>query len=575
MSNSPYYYGSGGRAPAGTVGVPRNSPYYYGSGGRAPARPRGPYPKMPAPRAPAVQQPGQLLPPAPPAPVDTSSFGAQAAAEAQRQIDPILALITQRANAQAQYSQAAIAQVTNQYAGALGDMAGQFSAAYAPEIKSSQALGGGLKSFMTGAGKTAAATEAGATGLAGKSAGSDVPLAAEGAGAGKAAEAIQAGMTQALKTAQSAAVKYASALPGFAQKEGQMTTTQVLQEIAGRMADQLAETTAQAPAIYHQVYNELLDRAENDRSFQFEVAKWKYGVAMDQQDRADAAAKQRASIVGPQAPTLAGRKAYWDDIAAKRTASSGQEWVGTTTGIRPLGRLTLQGQAAKQAGVKVEQGAAKIQDARAKEIQRHNEALAKIAIQRRNADTTAANAAVTAANAAETHRHNVWVEQHPKLAKAPKPKAVGTEVTSMVNTWYKGKPSTRRVTTKNDKTGKISSHIVSGPTVGQVDYQTGYRKLRAMGYDDKRARALLDANYHLGERGRPWVNSEARNTLKKKGLTPHPRRSPAGNFYLTKPQADALAASGQLPLGTWNGNRYFIKPGIGGTTKPLPVLDRA
>lgn len=306
---------------------------FISQAGGAGGLPRNPYPRVAPPRPNSIPQPGALgtalAPPTfnMPPPIDPTGFGAQAAAETQRQIDPILQQIAARSNAQAQYSSQAISALTNVYASRLGGLADMAKSTYAPEIKTSKATGTSLNHYLTGAGQAAAATESNATGLQGMSAGSDVPLAAEGAGAGNAAEAIQAGMTQALKTAQSAAVKYAGSLPGFAQAEGAQIKNDTLKQLAAVMAQQLADVTAQAPTLYHQLYNEFLDRAESDRNFKLDMAKLQYSIDSDNYDR-------QASIVGPKAPTTQGKLAYWTKIAQERTASDpeGRQWFADPNG---------------------------------------------------------------------------------------------------------------------------------------------------------------------------------------------------------------------------------------------------
>ena len=332
-----------------------------GAGGGIP-RPRtpvNPYPH-PRPTLPALPPQPTWTPPTynpptfqTPPPIDTSSFGAQAAAEVSRQIDPILQLIAQRNNAQAAYTQQSVSALTGAYANRLQGLAEDASNIYKPEIASSKALGAASQKYMTDAGTGAAATEASATGLQGLSAGSDVPLAAEGAGSGNAAEIIQAGMTEALKGAQAAATKYAGALPGFARTQGDQTINQALQQLAATMANQLADVTAQAPALYHTLYNELQDRAESDRAFKLELAKLAYTTQSDAYDRelaakkltyetqsdaydrAVAARKVAAGIVGPKAPTAQGRLAYFTGLAADRTKADpeGRQWFATDRGI--------------------------------------------------------------------------------------------------------------------------------------------------------------------------------------------------------------------------------------------------
>jgi hypothetical protein len=578
-----------------------------GAGGLV-RRPVNPYPAVAPPRPAAVQQPGALAPTlAPPVfnmppPIDPSGFGAQAAAEAQRQIDPILQLIAARSNAQAQYTQQSVSALTNVYASRLAGMADMAKSTYAPEIKTSKALGGGLNSYMTGAGKAAAATEAGATGLEGMSAGSDVPLAAEGAGAGNAAEAIQAGMTEALKTAQSAAVKYAGSLPGFAQAEGKQFTNDTLKTLAATMANQLAEVTAQAPTLYHQLYNEFLDRAESDRNFQLEMAKLQYSIDSDNYDR-------QAAVVGPKAPTTQGKLAYWTKIAAERTASDteGRQWFADPNGnginfrkgvngqpvrskdwidkqaeviIRthstPQGALTPEGaKLLQQIGYTKFAGtgpdpklASKAAEDRYKAAQAKAKADADRAERARAADQANATAlaAIAQRSSAAADRLKIARDKATAAAaktaagKGPKP-PTSTSISNLVDSWYNGKPTTTRQQNTDGTTT-----IIQGPVQGQLGYNEALRRLVALHVPEAEARSVLDTRYKRGERGRAWLPASARSAMAKAGLTPHVHyTAPPGKggteapiAYFDLAQAKWLKAQGLLPDGKYMNGRYQL-----------------
>src|SRR5690242_5192345 len=97
-----------------------------------------------------------------------------------------------------------------------------------------------------------------------------------------------------------------------------------LASVASVMAQQMARTTAEVPGLTYQIYNDLLDRYTQEQDKQ-------YARQQDAQDRADALAKQRASITGPRAPTNQGRQSYWQDYADQRTKQEGRVYIGTTT----------------------------------------------------------------------------------------------------------------------------------------------------------------------------------------------------------------------------------------------------
>jgi len=278
------------------------------------------------------------------------------------QLDPILRQIAAQSNALAQAQSSAIGSVTNQYASELGRWADQ-SDIFGPGQQIVKSTGEGLNTMLTQTGKAQAKGLAQSQAQAGQtstSQGSDINLAKEGKGAGGAAGAIGKAMLDSLRAEQAAAEKYGSQLPGFAQLEGQQTTKGVLMQLASEMARQMADVTAQAPGMVHDIYRELVADYKDDRDFQEKVREYN-------QERQDAINANKAKIVGAGAPTLAGRQQYWEAKAAERTKYDphGYVWEGTTTGIRPVrdpktGRPIVDPAfaAAQQAGLIKQQDAA-------------------------------------------------------------------------------------------------------------------------------------------------------------------------------------------------------------------------
>jgi hypothetical protein len=205
-----------------------------------------------------------------------------------------------------------------------------------------QGAAAGVQAGLTSAGSRAAGQETAATAAAhlpGSATGRD--LSAEGAGAGAAAGAIGQAMINALQEEQKAALTYAQQLPGFATAEGQQQTNQAVAQLAQTMATQLAQTTAQVPQLTYSIYQDLLNRAQTDRTFAEQVREFQAGQAANQQQaaestrqfnvttqqraqeyqqqRQDALAANRAKIVGPNAPTTLGRVAYYQSMADQRS----------------------------------------------------------------------------------------------------------------------------------------------------------------------------------------------------------------------------------------------------------------
>ena len=373
----------------------------------------------------------------PPAPPD---YLAQAQAQVHAQLDPILKYLTDKYGAQASAFSGLAGSVTNQYASWLGNAAGNVSSMFKEAQGPVSGAARAINAQMTQLGQQNAATEQAAMMQARQNSAQspDINLAQEGKGAGGAAGAIGQAMINALQQEQAAAMKYAEGLPGFAQLQGQYETKQGLIQIAATLADQLAQTTAQAPQLLYQIYNDLLDRAQHDKEFAFQVRQYN-----------DSLAAKRAGIVSATAPTVAGRTAYYQGLADRKTSMTGIEYVGTSTGIRPVDAdptrpgiqpsYTLQGRAAIRQGVQtqaqINQGQQKINETRrshqqaeaaARERNRiaaqnaatatkrendsHTARMRQLQIAEQNATTQQQRTAIQRQKAKEQHRHNSVME---------------------------------------------------------------------------------------------------------------------------------------------------------------------
>ena len=255
-----------------------SSPHIFGAPTRRPPRPAdttipGFTPTLPtAPKLAAAAA----------TPVD---YGAQARQQVADILDPQLKDITSRFDAQAGRTSDAFNQLTSQYASRVAAAAAPTQGIFDQAIQPVSAAAKGINAQLTAAGAGAASTEQTAAAKAGLPTGSspDIQLAAEGAGAGGAAGAIGQQAINSLQETQKAALSYAGTLPGFAKGLGDQQLHQTLSQIAGTMADQLATTTAQAPQLYYTIYQNLLDRAQTDKSFAEQVRE--FNANQKQQNR--------------------------------------------------------------------------------------------------------------------------------------------------------------------------------------------------------------------------------------------------------------------------------------------------
>jgi hypothetical protein len=142
-----------------------------------------------------------------------------------------------------------------------------------------------------------------------------------------------------------------------------------------------------------------------------------------------------------------------------------------------------------------------------------------------------------------------------------------SQIAGFVDKWKTGK--TQSVTTiAKDKDGNIAYDMNGAPkTTTQtveatkpLQYGQAYRRLRAMGLGDRKARSYLNTAYQKGEQGRAWLTNEQRSALQKAG-----RQTRVGFYqghaFIALPQAAALKNANKLPPGELVNGRYFIAPG--------------
>lgn len=534
-------------------------------------------------------------------------------------INPQLQAAADAINRRSQLGSSGIGALTNAYQQNVGALAAGTSGIFRPAEKSTRATAGYARDALTNAGQAKFADLNAALSQAGQRGPGDVNLQQQGAGAGQAAYGTGIAELDALIARAAAAQTQTALEPSFAAGMGQQQQSLLAAQLARQLADNQGQIMAQVPGLVDTLTQRQLaaqqdarDFAENQRQFNAQQGLSEKQFAAQQAAQARAEQQRKAGIAGPNAPTVAGRVAYWNQVAAQRTHDTGVLYTGTSTGIRPVdtnpkklgiqSTYTLQGQAAAVGLGKTFRGT----DGR---TYRYNSATGRAELIPGQAGPKAAkpveltivhkaDGSVVAVNPTtgatvqqisgpkapkvtkpttyttadgrrvvydpKTHTATLVGGYNP--AKPAKPAAGGkpptaAQTNALIEQWYNGKPTTVKQRQPNlDKNGNPVYKTVQGPRAGQISYQQAYTRLRAMGYDDTQARGYLDTRWKRGERGRPWVAATQRQTLAKAGLKPVARYY-KGHAYLEDRQVAALKAAGMLPAGEWVGGRYYIKPG--------------
>lgn len=245
--------------------------------------------------------------------------------EAMGILNPQLQAAADAINRRSKMGSQAISGLTSYLAQLAGEAPGMVAGAYNPEIGLAKKTAGYSRDTLAGSGQEAGAGLGAALTQAGVSGSSDIDLSKIGAGAGGAAYGTGIAELDALIAKKSASMTRAALEPSFASGMGQQEQYMLAAQLARQLADQQGQIQGQLPGLLHDLGRDRRSDFESDRDYQLAV-----------KNRNSALAAQRAAQTGPQAPTLAGRKAYWDSVAAQRTKDRQEIWVGTTTGIHPL-----------------------------------------------------------------------------------------------------------------------------------------------------------------------------------------------------------------------------------------------
>jgi len=502
-------------------------------------------------------------------------------------IDPQLQNAADIINRRSQMGSGAISGLTNFLAQEMGGISGMVGNAYGGPIKLAKKVAGWAGSSLTGAGQESAGNVGRqmAVGNAGPIAqSSDLNLAQEGKGAGGAAYGTGIAELDNLIASRAAAQTRAALEPTFATMTGQQQQGMLGAQLARQLADQQGTIMASLPQLLLDLQGRADDKAQADRTYAEQVREYNL-------NRADTLTASKSKVVGPTAPTTAGRLAYYQQQADFRTKHdpNGYVWEGTTSGIHPVtdkrtGKpivdpafAAAQAQGLIPKAVKVGNTVGHY-DPTGKFVKDYS-APFKPSAPKAPPSLTFKNIV-----GADGKLHTVGL--NPKTGKqqidvglAPPGSKAGTttkpptdnQVTSMIQKWYQGAVS--RSTSVNSKTGSVTSTTTQ--TQDPISYQQALQKLLAMNVPREKAMSLLNSTWKRGEFGRPWLGAAARQALSKQGLHPTPRyeginfdpktKKPTKQVpYLLPAQVTALKKAGLLPPGAWGHS--------GGVAGPVYVI---
>lgn len=502
-------------------------------------------------------------------------------------IDPQLKSAADIINRRSQMGSGYISGLTNALQGSMGQISGQVSGAYGPEVDLAKGIAGYAQGSLTGAGRAQGAslntalTQAG--GKQGAIAGSsDLNLTKEGAGAGGAAYGTGIAELDNLIASRAASQTRAALEPSFAAMTGQQNQMMLAQQMARQLADQQSAIQATVP----QLLSDLQDKAD---ARAIDLRDYTAKIAIDRRDYAEKVREFNLGVRADSAAAAAKAGSAADTQAynyAKNTAAVFTKESGPTGHVY-VARRTKNGWEVADMGAK--SGQTKPQRAVFKQIGSQIWALDPITGDKLQVVGNAppkTPKGLTYKNVGGT----IWgldaqgnkvakvgpagTPATPKTGKLPTPGQTNT----LVDTWYHGKPQpAKRVQRTDPKTGKpmwtaagqpIYVTQESAPT-GQLGYQEAYKRLRAMNYSDEKARSYLDTNWKRGERGRPWVSAPERQALTTAKVRPSAlfyrtfsKGKSIWHGYLNAAQVTALKAAKMLPAGEMVNGRYYIKPGL-------------
>jgi hypothetical protein len=252
-------------------------------------------------------------------------------------INPQLQSAADIINRRSQMASGYITGATNTLVSHMGGIPGMVSGAFNPEIKMGRGVAEYTRGALVGAGKTQAQGLGQALQSIGPAAMPALDLAQQGKGAGGAAYGTGIAELDAMIAKKAASSARAALEPSFAAGMGQQQQGLVAAQLARALADQQSEIEARVPELLLNLQQQEYAREADRRDYELRLRQFE---------------SERKGAAGANAPTVAGRIAYWNTVAAQRTEQTGTVYRGTSTGIRPVldqsGRpiRSLQGKAA-------------------------------------------------------------------------------------------------------------------------------------------------------------------------------------------------------------------------------------
>lgn len=148
------------------------------------------------------------------------------------------------------------------------------------------------------------------------------------------------------------------------------------------------------------------------------------------------------------------------------------------------------------------------------------------------------------------------VSSTPKLPTA-------SQLNQLVTQWHDGKVGSVTVPAVDSDGNPVFNpdgsvkYQAKSVQVGKLDFQQAYRRLRAMGLGDVKARQYLDTAYARGDSGRAWLTNEEQVALKKAGLTAK-ATVVSGKGVLNPKQTAALRKARKLPPGQLTREGFYV-----------------
>jgi len=366
-------------------------------------------------------------------------FGSDVWSQAMGVINPQLQNAADIINRRSQMGSGYISGLTNFLQQEMGGISGMVGDAYGGPIQLQKKVAGWSGDTLTSAGKAQTASVANQM----KSAGplptsSDLNLTKQGAGAGGAAYGTGIAELDNLIAARAASQTRAALEPTFAAMTGQQQQSMLGAQLARQLADMQGNITAQIPQLLLDLQQRADTKAADQRDYEERVREFNAGRKDDRLTKLMQlkAANEESTgyqyvitstgvkpklVNGQKVPTNAVSTARRNQqisvlLASGLDPNTGKYDAGTIKKLKALGVDVGTGVGQSTVGSNIS-AATRL----AQETSRYNQTMAKLKVAQQNATTAAQKNTIAQQRADEQHRHNVWVEQHPKAAGTDKP----------------------------------------------------------------------------------------------------------------------------------------------------------